>query len=389
MEVRLHECTYGKEEIAAATEVLRSTHVTCGEKVQEFESHFGLNAVMVNSGSSANLLAVAALCNPVVDEQSRLLPGDRVIVSALSWATTVWPLVQHGLVPKIVDIDSHTLNIDLEEAAFASLESDVRAIMPVHVYGNPYQEDKLGELGLTTIADCCEALGAEYLDKIVGARSDFATFSFYYSHHITTLEGGMVVCADDSVADLVRTLRSHGWARDFRDDYPHREKYPDIDPRFLFVNAGYNVRPTELNAAIGLIQVPKLAGFVDKRRKAAAMYLETLKPYSHFLGTQKETPGGRSSWHGFPIVVSENAPFKARALRDHFEARGIETRAIICGNIARQPGMQLFPYEVVGDLKHADHVMRSGFSIGCHQRIGEAEVAHVAQVLEDFMRAID
>ena len=382
MKVSLHESTIGEDEIQAVVDVLRSTQVTSGVKVREFERHFGPNAVMCNSGSSANLLAIAALCNPVIEDH--LDPGDEVIVSALSWSTTVWPLVQYGLIPKIVDINPETLNIDPQEIERA-IGVKTRAIMPVHVYGNPCDMTVLGlcrDNGLFLIEDCCEALGATWRNEPIGSFGDMATFSFYFSHHITTLEGGMVIGIHN---DLLRILRAHGWTRDLEDDSTYRDKHRSIDSKFLFVNAGYNLRASEVNAAIGLVQLPKLQGFVEARRLAAGMLTEVFRHYDHFLSVQKETPGGKSSWFGFPVIVSREAPFEAQALRTHFERHGIETRAIICGNIARQPGMQLWPHIKVGSLKHADYVMSHGFSIGCHQGVDEAACNYVRMVLNDFM----
>ena len=385
MKIRLHEPTFGKEEIDAAVEVLRSTMVTSGAKVREMESHFK-NAVMCNSGSSANLLAIAALCNPEMD--NRLEPGNEVIVSALSWSTTVWPLVQHGLVPKIVDINPLTLNIDPAEVEKA-IGPDTRAIMPVHVYGNPCDITALSCLqadhALWRIWDCCEALGATWKGRPVMEFGDFATTSFYFSHHITTLEGGMVSAPGPGTVDLLRILRAHGWTRDLEDDTAYRNKHPDFDPKFLFVNAGYNLRSSELNAAIGLVQMPKLPGFVEARRAAAAHLIQAFRPHEEFLSVQQETPGGKSSWFGFPVIVSKDAPFEAKALRTHFERHDIETRAIICGNIARQPGMQIWPHIKVGSLKHADHVMTHGFSIGCHQGVDAEACEYVKHTLDDFM----
>jgi len=388
MKVRLHEPTFGEDEIAAAVEVLRSTQVTSGAKVIEFESCFGPNyAVMVNSGSSANLLAVSALCNPMMD--SGLQEGDEVIVSALSWSTTVWPLVQNGLLPKIVDIDLDTLNIDPDKVEQA-IGPNTRAIMPVNVYGNLCDVKRLKDLcrryGLWYIEDCCEALDVANI-RSASPSSDIQTYSFYFSHHITTLEGGMVVTGNNKINDLLRILRSHGWIRDLPDAREYVKQYPDIDPRFLFVNVGYNLRSTEVAAAIGLVQLPKLAGFIEARRKAADMLLERFKRYEHYLSTQKETSDSRSTWFGFPIVVKDNAPFTSGDIRKHFEENEIETRSIICGNIARQPGMQLFSHVKVGRLKNADHVMKNGFSIGCHQDIGIEICSYVGDILDDFMRS--
>lgn len=363
MKVKLHECSYDEEEIQAAVEVLRSTNVTSGDKVREFESKFGPYAVMCNSGSSANLLAIALLCNPL---NPKLHPGDEVIVSALSWSTTVWPLVQHGLIPVIADINPETLNIDPKEIVKA-ISPKTKAIMPVHVYGNPCDMIYINKIArandLTVIEDCCESLGND-----VG-KSDYNTYSFYFSHHITTLEGGMVVVQNQEDADLLKSIRAHGWTREMKNP-PHHK---GIDDRFLFITAGYNLRASEVNAAIGLIQLEKLDGFVKTRKAAAKMLTDIFKPY---VGIQKDMG---SSWFGFPIITDD-----AKELRAHFEKDNIETRPLICGNIARQPGMKLYPHRVVGDLPNADRVMKYGFSLPCHQDIGEEECNYVSESLSRF-----
>ena len=376
--IRLHEPTFGEDEIAAVVEVMRSGKVTSGEKVREFESKFGPNAVMVNSGSSANLLAISGLVST-----GRLRPGDEVIVSALSWSTTVWPLIQHGLIPKIVDIDPDTLNIDLDKAEMA-IGKKTTGIMPVHVYGNPCNLPALSRLQklriLTVIEDGCEALGANG----VGSVGDVATYSLYFSHHITTGEGGMVVTKDPDLAEEMRVLRCHGWIRDMKDGSKYKEAYPDIDPKFLFVNVGYNLRCTEMQGAMGLSQLPKLMGFVEARRHAASRLLDGFSRYE-WLITQNCSQ--ESSWFGFPVIVKNDAPFDANEIRTFFEGNGIETRSIICGNIARQPGLKRYPHVVVGDLKNADHVMKQGFSIPCHQNMRVEDCYHIINVLDNFMQS--
>ncbi len=388
MKVRLHESTIGEEEIQAVIDVMRSGQVTSGVKVKEFEKAFpGKHAVMCNSGSSANLLAIAALCDPATP--NRLKRGDGVIVSALSWSTTIWPLVQYGLVPIIVDIDPVTLNMDLAEIEKA-VSAGVRAIMPVHVYGNPCDMTVMGlcrDNGLVLIEDCCEALGATWRDKPVGHFGTLATFSFYFSHHITTVEGGMVITNNEDIDRTLRILRSHGWVRDLPEKIRHHEEalHPDIDPRFLFVGAGYNLRSTEMSAAMGLVQLPKLAGFVGARRMAAALLSNAFRQYKDYLTYQRQTLNAYSSWFGFPIVIKDDAPFTAKTMRNMFDNSGIETRPIICGNIARQPAMKHYPHKIIGDLANATRAMTNGFVISCHQGVDSAACDYVRGVLDEFM----
>lgn len=279
--VRLHEPSFGGSEIFAATETLLSTFVTIGDKVKAFEKsycdHLGYSyGISNNSGSSANLLAVAALANPLTPEHFQ--PGDEIIVPALAWSTTIWPLVQHNLIPVFVDCDIDSYNLDITKVE-AAITPKTRGIMPIHVYGNPCNMDELMTLAnkhhLVVIEDCCEAMGATFRDKAVGNFGRVGTFSFYYSHHITTLEGGICVTDDHELDRMMSILRSHGWTRQLDDKEKYEKLYPELDSRFIFVNQGYNLRITEVQAAMGLVQIPKLKQFVENRRETAAFYLKT------------------------------------------------------------------------------------------------------------------
>jgi len=388
--VRLHEPTFGPEEINAALDCLLSTYVTMGPKVKAFEAEYAKafgwkHAVMVNSGSSANLLAVAALTNPRCENGLR--PGDEVIVPALSWSTTVWPLVQCGLVPVIVDIDPDTLNIDPGEIEKA-IGPRTRGVMIVPVYGNPCDMDAIADIcqrhDLVLIEDCCESLGATYRGKPVGQFGRVSTFSFYFSHHITTLEGGICVTDDFELAELMRILRAHGWIREVEDPERWVKEFPGFDKKFLFVNSGYNLRATELQGAIGSVQLRKLGDFVTTRRANAAWFSNALSEFSQTLSFQKETENGQHSWFGFPVFVAPDAPYSREELTEFLESARIETRPIICGNIAEQPGMKLYPHRTVGDLRHANNVMQNAFSFGIHQDVGDAARAYIMDQFRRF-----
>jgi len=365
--MKLHEPTFGEEEIAAAVDVMRSTMVTMGDKVREFENAFRPGSVACNSGSSANLLAISALV-----ATGRLKAGDEVIVSALSWSTTVWPIIQCGLVPVIVDCDLDTLNIDPNEVERA-IGPKTRALMPVHVYGNPCDMGTLQALALQSdlilIEDCCESMGATYGGNPIGTIGDIATFSTYFSLHITTFEGGFACTDDPELADMMRIQRSHGWTR----DVPHHIEYPGIDPRFTFVELGYNLRLTEVAAAIGLVQLPKLAGIVQNRRNMHRFLREEVFGRFDWWRLQKEQPGGKSSCFGFTMVVEDGSPISRGTFVEVLNSYRIETRPIICGNIALQPGIKKYKHRVVGDLKNATKVMQDGLSIGCHGALTGAD----------------
>lgn len=389
--VRLHEPSFSAEEIQASIRCMLSTRVTMGEKVRQFEGEFAQAArasqgVMVNSGSSANLLAIASLANPVT--QQGLKPGDEVIVPALSWSTTVWPLIQSNLVPVFVDIDPVTLNLDPEEVERA-IGPKTRAVMIVPVYGNPCAMDAITELcrrrDLILIEDCCEALGTLYDGKPVGTFGRVGTFSFYYSHHISTMEGGICVSNDFELGETMRILRAHGWVREVENPQPYYDQNPDIDPRFLFVNLGYNLRPMEMQGAMGSVQLPKLAGFVENRRQAAATLRAGLEPWADWFAFQEETPNGRHSWFGFPLTLKAKAPFSVQALRAFLSQARIESRPIICGNVALQPAVQLYPHRIAGTLSHSTHVMHRGLAIPSHHFMASTACGYVLDQMRTFL----
>jgi CDP-6-deoxy-D-xylo-4-hexulose-3-dehydrase len=388
--VRLHEPTFGAEEINAALDVLLSTRVTMGSKVKaferEFEAAFGFgHGVMNNSGSSANLLGVAALAN--VATLDGLRPGDEVIVPALSWSTTVWPLIQLGLVPVIVDIDPVTFNIDPNEVERA-IGPKTRGLMVVHVYGNPCDMSALVDISnrrnLVLIEDCCEALDAFFDDVPVGKFGRVGTFSFYFSHHMTTLEGGICVTDDFELAELMRILRAHGWVRELDNPKPYLEKYSEFDPRFLFVNLGYNLRATELQAVMGSVQLPKLGGYVDVRRENTFEWQKKIAHWSEFFDFQIETPNGKSSCFGFPLVRNPLCPFELKELTAFLNKEHIETRPIICGNIALQPAMKLYEHRVLGSLPHSTNIMKNGFSFGNHQAVCGVARDYITSKIGEF-----
>jgi CDP-6-deoxy-D-xylo-4-hexulose-3-dehydrase len=390
--IRLHEPTFSAEEINVAIDVLLSTNVTMGAKVKKFEGDFVSafkygHGVMNNSGSSANLLAIASITNLVTEDGLR--PGDEVIVPALSWSTTVWPLIQCGLVPVVVDIDPVTFNIDPNEIELA-IGPKTRGVMPVHVYGNPCDMKAIVDIckrhSLILVEDCCEALGALYDKKPVGKFGRVGTFSFYFSHHMTTLEGGICVTEDFELAELMRILRAHGWVRELDNPKPYLDKYCEIDPRFLFVNLGYNLRATELQGAMGSVQLPKLSGFVEARRENTREWHSNLSVWSEFFDFQRETPNGYSSCFGFPLVRKEGSNFKLKDLTSFLNKSHIETRPIIAGNIARQPGLKMYAHRVSGDLRHSSNIMDNGFSFGNHQAVGKGGRSYVVEKIREFFK---
>jgi CDP-6-deoxy-D-xylo-4-hexulose-3-dehydrase len=389
----LHAPSYGADEVNDAIESLLTMRVTMGDKVRRFETlwaeYLGVaEAVMVNSGSSANLVAAAALVNPAFPR--RLVPGDEVIVPAVAWSTTYYPLVNVGLVPVLVDVDLDTFTIDPDAAARA-VGPRTRALMPVHLLGNACDMRALGALAerhdLVIVEDACEAHGARFEGRMVGTFGAMASFSFYFSHHISTIEGGMLVTDDPALADLARTLRAHGWIRDVKRK-PKIEHAP-IDEHFLFVNLGFNLRPMEIQGAFGLHQVAKLEPFIKIRRDNVDYWNACLRRHGRWLRacSGRDTGGSRSVWFGYPISVRPDAPFSRDDLVRFLEDRGIATRPIMAGNFRDQPAIQLFPHRIAGRLDNAELVMRQSFFIGNHQAIGERERAYVVECVDEFMKA--
>lgn len=380
---------FGAEEVAEAIDSLQSGWLTMGKKVKRCEElwaeYVGMRyGVMTNSGSSANLIALS-----VLRWQGRLQAGDEVITPALTWATTVFPIAQVGCVPVLVDVRRETYNID-PEAIVRAITPKTKAIMPVHLLGNPCDMTVImgiaKDFGLYLIEDACEAHGAKRQSRNVGSFGELSTFSFFFSHHISTIEGGMVLTNDHGTAELLRAVRAFGWAREFSDKDNIAARYPGIDPRFLFLYPGFNVRPTEIQGAFGMHQIPKLEGFIQQRRETATYWNKALAPLQDFLLLPQERLGTRHAWFAYPFQVREGAPFTAKQLMAHLEENGVEARPIEAGNIAIQPAMRHVPHRISGSLANAQYVHDNAFFIGNHSGIGPAERETIVMHVEEFMR---
>lgn len=389
--IRLNIPSYGSEEVCEALESLLTTQVTMGKKVQEFEAKFAnyigvKHAVMVTSGSIANLLALAVLTNPVV--KNCLQKGDEIITPAITWATTVFPILNLGLTPVLVDVDLYTFNINPDEVERA-ITDRTRAIMLVHLLGNPCNMKSLVEIArrhnLLLIEDACEAHGAEYNGQKVGSFGDLSTFSFFFSHHISTVEGGILLTNNEEYAELAKALRVFGWVRDLKDKDKIARQYADIDPRYLFINVGYNLRPTEMQGAFGIHQIGKLEKFIAIRRDNAKYWVENLSQYSDYLLFHQEGQGTRHVWFGYPVTIKPEAPFIRQDLVNFLEERGLETRPIMTGNIDEQPAMKLAHYHKVGELSNSRFITRNSFFFGNHHGIGREQREAVVDYFKEFL----
>jgi CDP-6-deoxy-D-xylo-4-hexulose-3-dehydrase len=385
--------TFGPEELAAAQEVLASGRFTMGPRVREFETAFAEwvgspHAVMVNSGSSANLLMVEAMLRGS-GVAAPWQPGDEVLVPALAWPTTVWPLVQLGLTPVFTDIDPDTLAIDLASAE-SVLSDKTRGMFLIHVLGQPPDMAAVADFnrahGIQLLEDTCEALGSHAAGQHAGTIGLMGSFSFYFSHHLTTIEGGMVTTSSEAISDDLRSMRSHGWARDRGDRQQWVDANPQIDPRFLFIGTGYNLRPTEINAAIGLVQLDRLDDMVRRREELAALVTKWIAgiPWLRLIGAERlaapalhDHPWREHSWMMLAFEVGEDAPVDLAAVVEQLEASGIETRPIVAGNLVRHPAMDQIEFRAADSLAAADRILKRGFMIGCHPVAEPAELEHL------------
>lgn len=364
--------TWGKEEEAAMQRVIASGMFTMGENVQAFERDFARYVgsrycVMVNSGSSANLLMVAALFY-TKNAKLKLQRGDEVIVPAVSWSTTYYPLYQYGLKIKFVDIDLQTLNYDLDQLAEA-VTDNTRAIMAVNLLGNPNDFGRIQQIisgrNIVLIEDNCESMGATYDGKHAGTFGVMGSFSSFFSHHISTMEGGMIVTDDEELYQILLSLRAHGWTRNLpKQNLVCSDKSDDpFEESFRFVLPGYNVRPLEMEGALGVEQVKRLPNMIEARRKNGALLQAAMSDHPEII-IQQEI--GNSSWFGFSLVIRPGSTLTRKALVEKLQELGFECRPIVAGNFAKNEVVKYFDSEVHGTLKNAEHIDQNGLFVGNH-----------------------
>ncbi len=361
--------TWDESEYAAIQDVISSGMFSMGQSVSEFEKSFAdyigsRYAVMVNSGSSANLLMVAAL---FFKKLSPLQKGDEVIVPAVSWSTTYSPLQQYGLKVRFVDINLETLNFDLNKLEEA-VNSRTRMIFAVNLLGNPNDfkriESIIDRKDIILIEDNCESLGAEFEGKKAGTFGLMGSFSTFFSHHISTMEGGMIVTNNEELYQILLCLRAHGWTRNLpQSNHICRKKEDPFYESFNFVLPGYNVRPLEMSGAIGVEQLKKLPLIVSERRKNGAFFQEVLNDHPDIV-IQKEI--GKSSWFGFSLVIKESSKLIREKLLDRLTELGFECRPIVSGNFTKNRVMKYFDAEVCGELENSNRIDSHGLFIGNH-----------------------
>jgi CDP-4-dehydro-6-deoxyglucose reductase, E1 len=375
-------------EIEAIQTVIESDRYTTGPKVMEFEAAFANylgreHGVMVNSGSSANLIAIAAYC---FRKDNPLRPGDEVIVPAVSWSTTYHPLQQYGLRLRFVDVERDTLNMDCSKLE-AALTERTRMIVGVSILGNPAALDVMRDFadshGLYFFEDNCESLDAELGGKKTGSFGDMATHSFFFSHHIATMEGGMVVTDDEEYAHLLRSLRAHGWTRDLPPDSPvFKKRGDDFYEAYRFILPGYNVRSIEMSGAIGLVQLDKLPEMTTARRRNLAHFQSLFKDDPRFI-IQREN--GASSSFCFPIILNPDRNPDREAVFAALQDGDIGYRIITGGCMTRHDVISHYDYDIVDGVKNAEIAHDYGFFVGNHPFDLTPQIDRVHQILDSVV----
>ncbi len=385
MNYKLTSSTWDQAEINAINEVIHSGQYSMSNKVAEFEDKFAKDfgskyAVMVNSGSSANLIMIGAL---FFKKNNFLKAGDEIIVPAVSWATTYAPLQQYGLHVKFVDIDLQTLNFDLQ-ALESAISDKTKAIFAVNLLGNPNDFAAINKIiankNIILIEDNCESLGATFQGKQAGTFGAMGSFSCFHSHHIVTMEGGVVVTDDEELYHILLALRSHGWTRHLPEKNLLCVKSDDdFEEKFRFLIPGYNVRPIEMCGATGITQLDKLPKMIQTRRENAELFQELLANNPNFI-IQKEI--GESSWFGFAITIKEQSKLQRRKVLEILANANIETRPIVAGNIAKKEMIaKYFDYSIAGEMKNAEIIDQRGFYVGNHSADIKEQIKYLAQVL--------
>jgi len=398
-----------ENEVSSALFSILDNWLGLGKKGREFETAFSnylgvKDTLLTNSGSSANLLAVSAFTSPQFKDQ--LKPNDEVITTAVTFPTTLNPILQNNLTPVFLDceIGSYALKTsDLENA----LSKKTKLIFIAHTLGNPHDLGPIMDFAedncLYLIEDCCDALGSKYNGKMVGNFGNFGTYSFYPAHHMTIGEGGAVVSNNSDLLMIAKSLRDWGRAcvcpvckisidPDYRCPLRFTQKGEnlpnDYDKKYTYVNIGYNLKPIELQAAIGLDQLKKLPNFLATRLRNFNILYEFFEGYNEYFYLPKATENSKPSWFSFPLTIRENAPFKRKDIVLWLEKKNIETRFMFAGNILRQPAYKDIKYRKIGDLKNSDLIMNNTFFLGIYPGITEEMMEYIIDSLKKFFQEI-
>lgn len=389
---------YNEEEIISLVDSALEFWLTTGRFAEQFEKELSQflevkHCLLTNSGSSANLLAISALTSPKLGKR-RLNPGDEVITVACAFPTTVNPIIQHNLVPVFIDIDIGTYNIQAEKIEKV-LSEKTKAIFLAHTLGNPFDLDKVLAItqkhNLWLIEDNCDALGSKYKGKYTGTFGHIGTLSFYPAHHITMGEGGAIVTNDIQLKRLIESFRD--WGRDCWCEPGHNNTCgkrfewqlgslpAGYDHKYIYSHLGYNLKITDMQAAVGVAQLKKLPSFIEARKKNFNLFYQGLKKYEEFFILPQPTPNSEPSWFGFPLMVREKAKFSRAELVNHLEKNNIATRMLFGGNLVKQPAYQNVRYRLIDSLKNTDLVMNNVFWLGVYPGLTEEMIEFILKTI--------
>jgi glycine hydroxymethyltransferase len=387
MEYKLSDDTWNEAEYNAIDRVIKSGFFTMGKEVAEYEEEFAKKmgskyAIMSNSGSSANLLMIAALCY-----SGKLNRGDEVIVPAVSWSTTYFPLAQYGLKLKFADINYNTLNINIGEFEKA-ISDKTKAVMCVNLLGNPNEYKEIQEIcdkkGIYLIEDNCEALGGEYFGKKLGTIGLLGSFSTFYSHHLCTMEGGVTVTDSEELYHYMLSIRAHGWTRNIpKTSKIYKKSDNDFYESFNFIMPGYNLRPLEIEAAIGKEQLKKMDDIIEVRRGNAKYFRKRIEELDEFYDVQQEC--GKSSWFGFAVILKDKLCGTRDRLIELLRANNVEVRPIVAGNFTRTSAIKYLDYEISGVLSVADIIHENGFFVGNHCKDNKKQIDLFIRLIKEHI----
>ena len=400
--VRYAGRVYDEREMQAAVEASLDFWLTEGRFTARFEKDLAdkvgvKEALLVNSGSSANLLAVSALTSPLLADK-RLKPGDEVITVAAGFPTTLNPIIQNGLVPVFVDVDIPSYNINIADAARA-IGPKTRAIFVAHTLGNPFDIDAVLELArkhdLFVIEDNCDSLGSTYKGRFTGSFGHLSTCSFYPAHHITLGEGGAVLTSDGALTKIVKSLKD--WGRDCwcgpgqnnccgeRFSGQHGDLPYGYDHKYVYSHIGYNLKVTEFQAAIGVEQLKKLDSFCKVRRRNFQLWFEGFKKYIDYFILPESTRNSDPAWFAFPLTVRKGIGFSRNDLTAFLNEHLVETRNLFGGNLLRQPAYRGITHRKIGELPNTEQIMEDTFFLGTYPGIDEDRIAYTMSVIETFI----
>lgn len=389
MQYKLCDDTWNEKELGAIQRVIDSNHFSMANEVKQFEEEFAEKfgtkyAIMVSSGSAANLLGIAAMVY-----SGRLQKGDEVLVPAVSWSTTYYPLYQMGLKLRFVDINKYTLNIDVEEVKKA-ITPATKMIFAVNLLGNPNEFDELlaicKEHNIILAEDNCESLGAKYQGRQLGTLGLFGTYSTFYSHHLCTMEGGVVATDDEELYHYMLVIRAHGWTRNLpKDSKIYSKNENDFYESFNFIVPGFNLRPIEMEGALGREQLKKMDDIISMRRKNAKYFVEKMADVKD-VHVQQEVE--ESSWFGFSIVLEGQYTGKRDAIVKKLADAGVEVRPIVAGNFTKNKVIEYMDYTIYGTLDDADYIHENGFFVGNHSKQDYEGIDYFVSTLCDVLKEV-